>query len=59
VSGWDQLLSIEQDARDELEQQRAEPPIACPNDGTVLVADPAGGLRCSFDGWHYPTDARL
>lgn len=54
---WEQLQSVEEDRRVAYDEERSDPPIACPNDGTVLLQDPrAGGLRCPFDGWHWPTD---
>ena len=56
---WDQLISIEKDRREEIDREKTEPPTACPNDGEPLIHDPRGGLRCRFDGWRYPGDARL
>ena len=54
---WEQLQAVEEERRLEIEQDLADPPVACPNDGEPLLADPRrGGLRCRFDGWHWPTD---
>lgn len=50
---WDQLHSILKNAREEARQLDAEPPVACPNDGTPLLTDAHGNLRCPFDGWTY------
>jgi hypothetical protein len=54
---WEQLQAIEKDRRLELDDELSEPPVACPNDGEPLIDDPAGGLRCRFDGWSWPEDA--
>lgn len=54
---WEELQAIERDQIDSIRDELAEPPSACPNDGEPLRADPVrGGLRCPFDGWHWPTD---
>lgn len=56
---WEQLASIEEDRRLEVEREKTEPPVACPIDGEPLAHDPrTGGLRCKFDGWAWPQDAR-
>lgn len=47
--GWYSLLAARQAARAETEA--AEPPLACPHDGTRLLPGPDGGLYCPFDGW--------
>lgn len=45
---WETLLAIqEQNAEDWRNERR----VACPNDGTVLLEAPDGGLYCQFDGW--------
>ncbi len=56
---WEELAAVLQERRDEIDREKTDPPLACPNDGTPLKADPNGGLRCPFDGWHYPTDPPL
>lgn len=51
---WDQLRSIFKDSIKDIEKQRITPPIACPNDGTLLEKNPrTGKLQCKFDGWVY------
>lgn len=50
---WNQLLSIMQESAMIAHQERTSPPMACPNDGEPLRADPKGGLRCPFDGWRW------
>lgn len=50
---WEQLLSIQQEAAIDRARELSEPPIACPNDGEPLVANPAGALHCPFDGYTY------
>lgn len=49
--GWDTLLSIAKESRDEARAYRSTPPTACPNDGEPLQSGPGGSLHCSFDGW--------
>jgi hypothetical protein len=49
--GWYGLIDIYREAADELVQQRAQSPLACPNDGEPLTAGPDGVLFCKFDGW--------
>lgn len=47
---WEELAAIwEQNARDADRSER-QPPVACPNDGTVLD-NVHGKLHCPFDGW--------
>jgi uncharacterized Zn finger protein (UPF0148 family) len=48
---WQQLLSIYQEARDEVAAEQSRTPTACPNDGEPLLTGPDGGLYCPFDGW--------
>lgn len=48
---WDQLVSLYRAAADELAQEQADPPAACPNDGQPLETGPNGELWCPFDGW--------
>lgn len=50
---WGQLVSIYREAIEEARAERARPPVACPNDGTVLISTPGGVLFCSFDGWRW------
>ena len=44
---WEQLQQILD------EESRVDPPVACPNDGTVLEAD-GPILYCPFDFWTWP-----
>lgn len=53
--GWYGLLAIYQDAAEELAAEKAQPPVACPNDGEPLKTGPHGGLYCPFDGWTPPS----
>ena len=49
---WAQLQAIAQEAREEAQRQRTEPPQACPNDGEPLEYHPGKGvLHCKFCGW--------
>lgn len=52
--GWLGLLDIYQDAAEEAAFWRAQPPVACPNDGEPLTTGPDGRLFCKFDGWRPP-----
>jgi hypothetical protein len=50
--GWEQLIAISKEAREERERERSEPPSACPNDGEPLEYDEKRGvLHCPFDGY--------
>ena len=48
---WQQLLDILHEQSDEIERQKHEDPVACPNDGEPLQTGPDGRLFCRFDGW--------
>lgn len=48
---WEQLIAIEQEARQILADEASSDPVACPNDGEPLVEGPDGVLFCRFDGW--------
>lgn len=54
--GWDTLLDIMAQAREDSNRARTEPPSACPNDGEPLEPGPGGVLHCRNDGWQYPRD---
>lgn len=47
----DDYLAMVQAAREEDIQQAGVRPSDCPIDGTTLLEDPQGNLRCPFDGW--------
>jgi hypothetical protein len=49
---WSQLQAILGEARSEGERQRAQKPVACPNDGEPLVSA-RGVLHCRFCGYEY------
>lgn len=51
---FQQLLDIYRAAADDARQQQAQPPQACPNDGTPLESGPSGILHCPFDGYTWP-----
>ena len=55
---WEQLANVKDDRRTEAERDKTVAPVACPNDGTPLVAGEGGILHCPYDGWQYPRDAR-
>jgi hypothetical protein len=57
--GFEQLLSILKSNEEEQQFWAAQPPTACPNDGTPLKPGPPsepGILFCMHDGWQYPRD---
>lgn len=54
---WEQLLSIAQEAAQEVEHERSIGPQACPNDGEPLERGPHGELFCRFDGWQWTGSA--
>ncbi|MEU0465023.1 hypothetical protein ABZ215_13550 [Amycolatopsis sp. NPDC006131] len=51
AGGWYGLLAIAQEAAAERAAEKAQPPVACPNDGEPLQTGPDGRLHCPFDGW--------
>lgn len=53
--GWDQLVEICREARERRAAEDAEPPVACPLDGEVLMIHPTTGeRRCpSGDGYSW------
>lgn len=58
VTGWDLLSTLQEQAAYQ-EYYKSTPPVACPRDGTPLVAGPPGEpgiLFCPFDFWQYPRD---
>lgn len=48
---WGTLASIIAEAAEQDRAGREIEATECPNDGTVLVADSKGRLRCPHDGW--------
>jgi len=58
VTGYD-LLSTLQEQAQYADYYKTQPPVACPNDGTPLLAGPPsqpGVLYCPFDFWQFPRD---
>ena len=58
VTGWDLYATLAEQGQ-YLTYYRSVPPVACPNDGTLLLAGPPqepGILYCPFDFWQYPRD---
>lgn len=51
AGGWEGLLALYQSAAEERRADDETAPVACPNDGEPLSTDPAGNLRCPWDGW--------
>lgn len=51
--GFQDLLQILRESRQEAEAERSRRPSACPNDGTPLKTGPNGELYCEFDGWRW------
>ena len=48
---FNQLLDLFKRATQEQQELKAQPPVACPNDGEPLETGPRGELHCRFDGW--------
>lgn len=58
VMGWDLYSTLALAAQYE-DYYKAQPPVACPNDGEPLRQGPPeqpGVLFCPFDGFQYPRD---
>jgi hypothetical protein len=51
ISGWNSLIDIIANNRDEQRAWQLSTPQACPNDGQPLMTGPDGDLRCIADGW--------
>jgi hypothetical protein len=57
VGSWYSLLSILNETRQLAAAERAQPRVACPNDGEPLRTGPRGQQYCPWDGyvdegWH-------
>lgn len=50
---WWQLKAIADEAKQERERFRNEPPSACPRCGEPLLNNAQGVLHCKFDGFTY------
>lgn len=51
MGSWYQLLDIYREAEQLKLDSITRMPVACPNDGTLLVAAPNGQLHCPWDGF--------
>jgi hypothetical protein len=56
---WDQLVSIYTEAVGYAEEERTEPPMACPADGEPLDAGPGGSLFCPLGNYEWPKQRRV
>jgi hypothetical protein len=56
---WEQLRSIVRQNAEDQAYWLAQPPRACPNDGTPLTGGPGGVLHCAHDGYQWPRDPAL
>lgn len=59
MGSWYQLSSIYAEAIGYVEQEKSEPPTACPFDGEPLDQGPDGRLFCQVDGYSWPHMRRL
>ncbi len=50
-SGWNTLLAIIHEAREQTDYEAERAPLACPNDGEPLLSGPGDVLYCPYDGW--------
>lgn len=51
---WEQLRAIVQMNAQDQAYWAAQPPRACPNDGTPLQPGQDGTLHCQHDGYSWP-----
>lgn len=56
---WEQLTSIYAEAVHYVEQEKTEPPAACPYDGEPLDAGPRGSLFCPLGNYEWPKQRRI
>jgi hypothetical protein len=56
---WQQLIDIYAQDAAERAFWAAQPPRACPHDGTPLQNGPGGELFCTHDGYQWPRDRAL
>lgn len=56
---WDQLTAIYIEATSYVEQEKTEPPTACPYDGEPLDAARNGVLHCQLGNYEWPRDGRI
>lgn len=50
---WNALLEIIQQNRDQIEQERYEPPLVCPIDGTLLDVNARGVRNCKLGNFRW------
>lgn len=48
--GWEQLISIIEEGKEEMEREIVRREHVCPFDGTPLLTGPNGVRYCRFDG---------
>jgi len=53
---WYQLLDILAENRQNYEDWRNTPPVACPIDGAILETGVNGDLNCPAGNYRYPRD---
>ncbi len=52
---WYQIAAIIAESRDtSLAEESNGPPTVCPHDGTLLISDRHGTLRCPWNGYEWP-----
>lgn len=51
MGSWYSLLDITYEARALKLDSMMRTPVACPNDGTLLISGVNGQLHCPWDGW--------
>lgn len=56
---WYQLISIAEEAQSYVEDERTEPPTACPFDGEPLREAPRSGLYCPLGDYEWPLQRRI
>jgi len=50
---WEQFHNIIAENRDFQARERSERPVACPNDGEILMDNGRGSLRCPMGDYQF------
>lgn len=56
---WEQYSSLLAEAIGYVEDERTQPPTACPYDGEPLDEAPRGGLFCPLGNYRWPQQPRI
>ena len=50
---WEQLAAIQRQNREQKQKELQEPPVACPNDGSVLDVHKDGRRNCPMGDYRW------